>query len=436
MSVASRSDASLAGLDEFEADVSSSSLLKNKDTDNVSLIEESIYDHITSGGMIPNPERPAVSPAGAEKAISRRRSFIDSAIKKSPLGSPDFTNEDLGNQRLGDEALFDHANHDENVDFINSLGEQTVFLSPEAMKHGQNVTSNESVCESVESKVSGTSSYASFVYECADLERDPPESDSSSGDSAREAFLNGKLRSLPAENLRSKSPFNGSMDSPSRLSRYDLFAEKFSAISPTSPQQTSIPVPRKIPSPSKMTTYQGFNTEDVEFGSNHAAGLSSPMQIPLSPKFHQNWSNSDYMLFRNLKRHCTDAFNSVKRDENATELKFPEFVRLIEILFSVSDDKEESAELIQIAFLCAEAFRSFVDGPIVNLTKKKLPLFQLVSSVNLNGCLMVTFIAHGLFSFEDKDLNRRITNLKLHRLLNKVSNTHPELYNLNSKNVA
>jgi hypothetical protein len=382
-----------------------------------------VYDHIASAGMVsPAPDRPAVSPAGAEKAINRRKSFIDSAIKKSPLGSPDFINEDIGKEQHGNEGLFDHANDDENIDFINSAGDQTEILSPETIKRRPKANSNESICETNDSKVSGTSSFASFVYECADLERDAPESDSSSGDSAREAFLNGKLRSLPAENLRPRSPNSGSMNSPSRLSRYDLFAEKFSAASPNSPSQTSVPIPRKIPSPSRMTTPQGAYSEGFEFGSKHAAGLESPMQIPLSPRFHENWNNSDYMLFRNLKRQCTEAFNSVKQDPDATELNFSQFTNLMGIMFSVSDEKEESIELLKNAFLCADAFRFFVDGPLINLTKKKLPIFQLVSSVNLNGCLMVTFIAHGLYSFEDKDLNRRITNLKLRRLLSKVSN--------------
>lgn len=142
------------------------------------------------------------------------------------------------------------------------------------------------------------------------------------------------------------------------------------------------------------------------------------------------WTSSQLLLKRNLERQCLGVFrtyvSSAMNEAETNVLNFECFEYFLQDMFciSISSDSDSTKKLREIAFLTANALGGEkapkLEQSLKRLTRDKLGLAALVTGVTLGGCMLLVLIAHGLYKFEDSELNKVIGDLRLAKLQNKI----------------
>ena len=145
----------------------------------------------------------------------------------------------------------------------------------------------------------------------------------------------------------------------------------------------------------------------------------SPNPDSLVQRSASKWTASQQLLKRNLERRCLLAFRKVRAGEEDL-LDSDTFSELLEEIFSFPSEKnskmgeDEYSEMRKISFLTSNALSNGeLEYLLRHLTVAKLGLPALATGASLAGTLLLVLIAYGFYSFQDKELNKLITNLRL-----------------------
>lgn len=144
----------------------------------------------------------------------------------------------------------------------------------------------------------------------------------------------------------------------------------------------------------------------------------------------EHWTSAQMLQKRNLERQCLSAFQtyvlSPLNEEDSNILNFESFQHFLQEIFClpVNSESDSYKQVREVAYLTADALggekAQKLERSLKRLTREKLGLVALVPGVTLAGCMLMVLIANGLYKFDDTELNKIISDLRLAKLQNKV----------------